>query len=62
MGVALLGLGEDARELVVEPAQDGLVVVAAGAVLGLLTASVEAALEDLADVLGVEADAEMATD
>ena len=62
MGVALFGLGQDARELVVEPAQDGLVVVAAGTVLRLLTASVEAAFEDLADVFGVIGDTEVPLD
>jgi hypothetical protein len=62
MSVARPGLGQDARELPVQPAQDGFVVVSPRALLRLLTASVEAALEDLADVLGVETDPEVSAD
>ena len=62
MGVAPPGLGQDARERLLPPALDLLVVALGGPVLGLLGASVEALFEDLADVLGVVGEAEVAAD
>ena len=62
MGVALPRFGEDTRELLGQPARDLRVVALLGPDVRLLAASVEAALEELADVLGVEGDAEVAAD
>lgn len=62
MRSALARLAQDARELLVEPAQRLLVVGQLDPLLGPLGASVEAVLEDLADVLGVEVDMEVAAD
>jgi hypothetical protein len=62
VGVACPGLGQDARELPVQPAQDGFVVVPTRALLRFLTASVEAAFEDLANMFGVEGNAEVPAD
>lgn len=62
MGVAPPGLGLDAGELLVQPALDLGRVALPGLGLRPLGASVQPVLEDLADVLGVEADAEVALD
>jgi hypothetical protein len=62
VGGALPRLVEDAREVLGQPARDLRVVALLGPDVRLLAASVEAALEELADVLGVEGDAEVAAD
>jgi hypothetical protein len=62
VGVACLGLVSDARELLVQPACDLFVVAFLGQDVGLRTASVQAAFEELADVFGMVREAEVATD
>ena len=62
MRIALAGFAQDARELLVEPAQNVLVLGQVDPLLGPLGASVESPLEDLSHVLGVEAKMEMAAD
>jgi hypothetical protein len=58
--IALACCAQDARELVVEPAQDFLVIGQPDPLLRPLGASVEPPLEHLADVLGVEVAMEVA--
>jgi hypothetical protein len=58
--LALARFAQDTRELVVEPAQDFLVVGQPDPLLGPLGASVEPVLEDLADMLGVKVELEVA--
>jgi hypothetical protein len=52
--MALACFAQDTRELVVEPAQDFLIIGQPDPLLRPLGASVQAPLEHLADMLGVE--------
>ena len=58
MGLALPGFPKHARQLIVLPAFDLLVIAFARLAFGLLAGPAQTALEDLADVFGVVRDAE----
>jgi hypothetical protein len=62
MGVALLGLSDDAWELLLLPAAYLVLVAFLGFGLWLLAGPAEPAFEDLANVLGMKSDAEVTQD
>src|SRR5215469_14837621 len=62
MGLASVRLAEDAWQLIAQPSLHLLVIPFAGFALGLLAGPAQTLFEDLADVLGVEGDAEALAD